>query len=74
MDMEKTMDLSWKNILLNNAVVFANIQRSTLFKKNQRKYLVNSKQKVPHAYGITPSFVSHCYDLQTFIVELSDIP
>ena len=60
MDMVKSMDLSCMNILLNNAVVFANIQTSTLFLKNQRKYLVNSKQKVRHAYGITPSFVSHC--------------
>ena len=49
------------NILLNNSVVFANIQISTLFlKENQRQLLVNSKQKVRHAYGITPSSVSHC--------------
>ena len=48
MDTFKTMGLSWMNVKLNNAVVFANIKTSALRKKEQ---------------WVTPSFVSQIFGL-----------
>ena len=51
-------------IYFNNAVNFANIQTSTLWNKS-KKITFNSKQKVQNVYGVTLSFISHCYGLIT---------
>ena len=48
----------YEYIYFNNAVIFANIQTSTLWKKS-KKITFNSKQKVQNVYGITLSFISH---------------
>ena len=45
MDMEKTMDLSCMNILLDNAVVFANIQTLTLT-LNKKHYFLKIKENI----------------------------
>ena len=53
MDMFKTMGLSWMNVKLNNAVVFANIKTSALRKKSKENKTSTVNRKYVMLMGNT---------------------